>query len=160
MNRNQLQGGNTGNIQGWPEPCIYGVYTVFFGREITKYTVIYGVYIQFWPTLHIYTHTQVHARTITHTKTRTHTYSMHRHKHTYTSTRMHLLCCLCLFGVPRGVTTSSCAIAGASCPVGPDGSTKWQHKNGIKRQHKMAAHIIAGLILHKLRCTTTCANTD
>jgi hypothetical protein len=22
-----------------------------FGREITKYTVIYGVYIQFWPTL-------------------------------------------------------------------------------------------------------------
>jgi hypothetical protein len=29
--------------------CIYGV----FGREITKYTVIYGVYIRFWPTLHI-----------------------------------------------------------------------------------------------------------
>jgi len=28
---------------------IYGI----FGREITKYTVIYGVYIQFWPTLHI-----------------------------------------------------------------------------------------------------------
>ena len=27
--------------------CIYGN----FGREITKYTVIYGVYIQFWPTL-------------------------------------------------------------------------------------------------------------
>jgi len=27
--------------------CIYGT----FGREITKYTVIYGVYIQFWPTL-------------------------------------------------------------------------------------------------------------
>ena len=22
-----------------------------FGREITKFTVIYGVYIQFWPTL-------------------------------------------------------------------------------------------------------------
>jgi hypothetical protein len=22
-----------------------------FGREITKYTVIYGVYIRFWPTL-------------------------------------------------------------------------------------------------------------
>ena len=54
MNRNQLQGGNTGNIQGWPEPCIYGVYTVFFGREITKYTVIYGAYIQCWLTLKVY----------------------------------------------------------------------------------------------------------
>jgi len=29
--------------------CIYGI----FGREITKYTVIYGVYIRFWPTLSI-----------------------------------------------------------------------------------------------------------
>jgi len=27
--------------------CIYGV----FGRETTKYTVIYGAYIRFWPTL-------------------------------------------------------------------------------------------------------------
>jgi len=27
--------------------CIYGV----IGREITKYTVIYGAYIRFWPTL-------------------------------------------------------------------------------------------------------------
>ena len=27
--------------------CTYGN----FGREITKYTVIYGVYIWFWPTL-------------------------------------------------------------------------------------------------------------
>jgi len=27
--------------------CIYGI----FGREITKYTVIYGVYVRFWPTL-------------------------------------------------------------------------------------------------------------
>ena len=26
--------------------CIYGI----FGREITKYTVIYGVHIRFWPT--------------------------------------------------------------------------------------------------------------
>jgi hypothetical protein len=24
-----------------------------FGREISNYTVIYGVYIRFWPTLHI-----------------------------------------------------------------------------------------------------------
>ena len=30
--------------------CIYGN----FGREITKYMVIYGVYIRFWPTLGIY----------------------------------------------------------------------------------------------------------
>jgi hypothetical protein len=27
--------------------CVYGI----FGREITKYTVIYGAYIRFWPTL-------------------------------------------------------------------------------------------------------------
>ena len=27
--------------------CIYGI----FGRKIIKYTVIYGVYIRFWPTL-------------------------------------------------------------------------------------------------------------
>ena len=27
--------------------CIYGM----FGRKITKYTVIYGAYIRFWPTL-------------------------------------------------------------------------------------------------------------
>jgi hypothetical protein len=29
--------------------CIYGIY----GRGITEYTAIYGVYIRFWPTLHI-----------------------------------------------------------------------------------------------------------
>jgi len=29
--------------------CIYGI----FGREITKYTVVYGAYIRFWPTLHM-----------------------------------------------------------------------------------------------------------
>ena len=36
-----------------PEPlirCMYGS----FGREITKYTVIYGVYVRFWPTLCMY----------------------------------------------------------------------------------------------------------
>jgi len=27
--------------------CVYGI----FGREITIYTVIFGVYIRFWPTL-------------------------------------------------------------------------------------------------------------
>jgi len=52
--------------QGWPGPHIYSVYTglartiykrCIYGdldREITKYTVIYGVYIRFWPTLCIY----------------------------------------------------------------------------------------------------------
>jgi len=29
--------------------CVYGI----VGREITKYTVIYGAYIRFWPTLQI-----------------------------------------------------------------------------------------------------------
>jgi len=29
--------------------CIYGI----FGREITKYTIMYSAYIRFWPTLHI-----------------------------------------------------------------------------------------------------------
>ena len=27
------------------------VYIRYFCREVTKYTVIYGVYLQFWPTL-------------------------------------------------------------------------------------------------------------
>jgi len=30
--------------------CVYGV----FGREFTIYTVIYGVYLRFWPTLLVY----------------------------------------------------------------------------------------------------------
>ena len=30
--------------------CIYGI----FGRETTKYTVIYGEYMRLWPTLTIY----------------------------------------------------------------------------------------------------------
>jgi hypothetical protein len=29
--------------------CMYGI----FGKEITEYTVIYNVYVQFWPTLEI-----------------------------------------------------------------------------------------------------------
>ena len=36
-------------LYGSGQPYIYG----FFGWEITKYTVIYGVYIRCWPTLHI-----------------------------------------------------------------------------------------------------------
>jgi len=35
---------------GWPEPYIQFMYGIF-GREIIKYTVIYGGYLQFWPTL-------------------------------------------------------------------------------------------------------------
>jgi hypothetical protein len=38
--------------------CIY----VFFGREITKYTVIYGVYLRFWPTLRIFNRVQREQR--------------------------------------------------------------------------------------------------
>ena len=45
----------------WPSACIGLARTVYirciydiFGREITKYTVIYGVHTQFWPTLCIY----------------------------------------------------------------------------------------------------------
>jgi len=39
--------------------CIYGI----FGREITKYTVIYAytVYMWFWPTLTIYGSGQPYA---------------------------------------------------------------------------------------------------
>jgi hypothetical protein len=32
--------------------CIYGI----FGRGITRHTVVYGVYIRFWPTLIMHTH--------------------------------------------------------------------------------------------------------
>jgi len=32
----------------------------FFGKETTIYTVMYGVYIRFWPTLHMYRHTPVY----------------------------------------------------------------------------------------------------
>ena len=37
--------------------CAYGI----FGREITIYTVIYGVYIRFWPTLQVIVITLQHA---------------------------------------------------------------------------------------------------
>ena len=45
--------GKKAPFQGWPETftyirCIHGI----FGREITKYTVMYGVYIRLWPTVH------------------------------------------------------------------------------------------------------------
>jgi len=34
--------------------CIQRIYGIF-GREITKYTVVYGVYTRLWPTLYVYT---------------------------------------------------------------------------------------------------------
>jgi hypothetical protein len=37
--------------------CVYGI----FGREFTIYTVIYGVYIRFWPTLKIRLVAKTHA---------------------------------------------------------------------------------------------------
>ena len=44
------------HMLSWPEPYIYRyircIYRTF-GRQITIHTVIYGVYIRFWPTLHI-----------------------------------------------------------------------------------------------------------
>jgi len=40
--------------------CIYGV----FGREITIHTVIYGVYIQFWPTLIILHYSTPHHHSV------------------------------------------------------------------------------------------------
>jgi len=39
--------------------CIYGT----FGREVTKYTVIYGVYIRFWPDLGMWLPRQQLSRT-------------------------------------------------------------------------------------------------
>jgi len=36
--------------------CIHGI----FGREITEYTIIYGVHIRFWPTLCMYRVDQDH----------------------------------------------------------------------------------------------------
>jgi len=36
--------------------CIYGI----LGRNITKYTVIYGEYVRFWPTLLMFTHSRAH----------------------------------------------------------------------------------------------------
>jgi len=87
-------------------PYIYGVYTVYlFGREITKYTVIYGAYIRFWPTLQVcerlnanlpvcqhtvHTHTHTHTNTHKHTHTLTHTHTQtHTHTNIHTRTRTH-----------------------------------------------------------------------
>jgi ABC-type nickel/cobalt efflux system permease component RcnA len=74
--------------------CIYGN----FGREITKYMVIYGVYIRFWPTLHIHKHahsqhTHEHTRTLSYARTHAHTHARTQHTvtHAQTHTRTHAL---------------------------------------------------------------------
>ena len=54
--------------------CIYGS----FGREVTEYTVMYGVYI-------CGSGTHAHTRTNTRTHTHTHTYT-HTHTHTRVGT--------------------------------------------------------------------------
>ena len=49
--------------------CVYGI----IGREITKHTVMYGVYIRFWPTLHLQvTKIQWHVHTLEHACVHTH----------------------------------------------------------------------------------------
>ena len=45
-----ISGVLTINISRVGQNHIYTVYMRFFGREIIKYTVKYGVYIRFWPT--------------------------------------------------------------------------------------------------------------
>ena len=42
--------------KGWPEPFIYGI----FSRDFVRYTIIYGVYIGFWPTLHTHIWSYTH----------------------------------------------------------------------------------------------------
>jgi len=93
--------------------CIYGI----FGREIIKYTVIYGACIRFWPTLrmwlainqhccgrtlskwgwlgaahkHTQTHTHMQAHTDRRAHTTTHTHiQTHRQTHTQQHTRTHI----------------------------------------------------------------------
>ena len=52
---------------------IYGI----LGREIIKYTVIYGVYIRFWPTLHMckHTHYSIQTQSLRHMCKCTHPYT-------------------------------------------------------------------------------------
>ena len=72
--------------------CINGI----FGRDLTKYTVIYGVHVRFWPTLNKCAHTYSHMHMFkqymqTHTPD---TYaricrSTHAHTHTHAHKRTH-----------------------------------------------------------------------
>jgi hypothetical protein len=56
------------------------VYIRYVCREITKYTVIYGVYIRFWPTLHIELNHMLAACLLSTTS------FLHTHTHTCTHT--------------------------------------------------------------------------
>ena len=88
-----------------PWHLLYTVYGIF-GRELTKYTVIYGVYIRFWPTLLIHPPSsfafagrlarQRRKGTYTHTCAHTHIHSRltrqrrkdaHTHTHTHSRAR-------------------------------------------------------------------------
>jgi len=105
--------------KGCPEPYIYRAYTVLLEGK-SQIMDIYGVYIRFWPTLHInvqlfaafnipcttccvkhtsHTHTHRHTHARTHTHTRTHKLShtqkhtcvhTHTHKHTHARTHTHI----------------------------------------------------------------------
>jgi hypothetical protein len=69
---------------------LYVISSIYW-QGITKYTVIYGVYIRLWPTLPICYHTNIdthmHTHTQTHTHMRTHAHT-HTHTHTYTGTQV------------------------------------------------------------------------
>ena len=61
--------------------CIYSI----FGREIAKYTVIYGVFIRFWPTLNMLHYISLQApASNTHTLTKSHTTTLHVSSSTHT----------------------------------------------------------------------------
>jgi hypothetical protein len=93
------------------------VRTLILAGKLPKYTVIHGVYLQFWPTLvtpnnlimkcytqcqHAYTHDYTHTRT--HTSTHTHT-----HKHTHTHTHTHVKTCTwCLLRGLHNILRTTC----------------------------------------------------
>jgi len=107
------------HLQGWPEPYIYGVYTVFLAGEspnVRSYMVnIYGfgqphtytitlthTYTHIYRYIQTHIHTQIHTRThvpqytttLTHTHTHTHTHTqihtqIHTNTHTHTRTHTH-----------------------------------------------------------------------
>ena len=131
-------------MYGWPEPyiythirCMYGI----FCRNVTKYTVIYGVYIRFWPTLQICytlladasdygTRTSEHEPltcTHTHMYTHTHTHLMHTlnahahahaHTHTHTPTHTHTHTQTSTHSLTRAHTCATRTLATAPNPVG------------------------------------------
>ena len=86
--------------------CIYGT----FGREITKYTVIYGVYIRFWPTLCMCTRLRQMHSTISRRVSKWRSYT---HGHTRTSWR----CVAEMFSNTRSHTVSRCVYTVLANPI-------------------------------------------